>query len=225
MKKKHVIALVVAIVLIIAICLIMIFTDNKSEKKRNSVQNEAVNTGIDWEHVEVTATKFKLQNKTGKDISKIYIRNNRTENFQDEISGEIKNDEEKELTYSNYSPLYSYDMEIHFADGTKKSLNSMLAANEIYEGATLELTDLEETVSAVNHNMGVPEDVTLPEGETEVPAEQTVPENTPETEETNAEETEENAEANSEEATEKMTEEANNVTEEATNAEEIVKEN
>lgn len=156
MKKQHVIMLVVVIVIVIAICLIMIFSGNKSKQGQDNNSNAVeINpeTDIDWENIEVTTIKFKLINSTGKDISKIYMRNNRNENFSEDLTEEIKNKEEKEVEYGNYSPLYSWDMKIVFADGTEKTLNSMLAANILYEGANLELLDLGETVDAVNHNL------------------------------------------------------------------------
>lgn len=156
MKKQHIIMLVVAIVIVIAICLIMIFSGNKSKQGQDNNSNAVEfnpETDIDWENIEVTTIKFKLINSTGKDISKIYMRNNRNENFSEDLTEEIKNKEEKEVEYGNYSPLYSWDMKIVFADGTEKTLNSMLAANILYEGANLELLDLGETVDAVNHNL------------------------------------------------------------------------
>ena len=156
MKKQHVIMLVAAIVIVIVICLIMIFSGNKSKQGQDNNSNAVEfnpETDIDWENIEVTTIKFKLINSTGKDISKIYMRNNRNENFSEDLTEEIKNKEEKEVEYGNYSPLYSWDMKIVFADGTEKTLNSMLAANILYEGANLELLDLGETVDAVNHNL------------------------------------------------------------------------
>ena len=74
----------------------MILSGNKSSKESNSVQNEVVNNVIDWENIEVTTIKFKLKNSTGKDISKIYMRNNLNENFTDDLAEDIKNGEEKE---------------------------------------------------------------------------------------------------------------------------------
>ena len=156
MKKQHIIMLVVAIVIVIAICLIMIFSGNKSKQGQDNNTNVVEfnpETDIDWENIEVTTIKFKLKNSTGKDISKIYMRNNRNENFSEDLTEEIKNEEEKEVEYGNYSPLYSWDMKIVFADETEKTLNSMLAANILYDEATLELLDLGETVDAVNHNL------------------------------------------------------------------------
>ena len=158
MKKQHVIMLVVVIVIVIviAICLIMIFSGNKSKQGQDNNSNAVEfnpETDIDWENIEVTTIKFKLINSTGKDISKIYMRNNRNENFSEDLTEEIKNKEEKEVEYGNYSPLYSWDMKIVFADGTEKKLNSMLAANILYDEVTLELLDLGETVDAVNHNL------------------------------------------------------------------------
>ena len=232
MKKQHVILLIVAIVVIVAICLVMIFTGNKSKQGKEDNQNAVEfnpETDIDWENVEVTTVNFKLKNSTGKDISKIYIRNNRNENFSDDLSEEIKNEEEKDIAYGNYSPLYSWDMKIVFADGTEKTLNSMLAANILYEGATLELLDLGETVDAVNHNLvdvleeqsaenpeANPEEnpETTPEENAEVSIEENTEENTEATTEEVVEETsegqaEENIEETTEETTDEVAEEAN----------------
>ena len=234
MKKQHVIALVVAIVVIILICLIMILSGNKSSKEGNSVQNEVVNNDIDWENIEVTTIKFKLKNSTGKDISKIYMRNNLNENFTDDLAEDIKNGEEKEVEYGNYSPYYSWDMKFIFADGTEKALNSMLAANQLYNEATLELVELGDNIDAVNHDMAtfdaeIPAETTET-AETTEPAQteenteesnpgneeaevENVDETTPSTEESveNEEVSEEteNAEENSEETTEETAEETN----------------
>lgn len=211
MKKQHVIALIIAIVVIISICLIVIFKVNKSgENVENKVENTAnLSSEIDWDNIQVTTATFKFKNSTGKDISKIYIRNNRSENFSDELSGEIKKDEEKEVSYGNYAPYYSWDMKFVFADGTEKTLNSMLAANQLYNGATLELVDLPDTIDAINHEMGTLEEVESPEG---VPAETEEQENPANEEDETAPEettTEETAEGASEETTEeaKTTEE------------------
>ena len=234
MKKQHVIALVVAIVVIILICLIMILSGNKSSKESNSVQNEVVNNVIDWENIEVTTIKFKLKNSTGKDISKIYMRNNLNENFTDDLTEDIKNGEEKEVEYGNYSPYYSWDMKFVFADGTEKTLNSMLAANQLYNEATLELVELGDNIDAVNHDMAtfdaeIPaetaetaettepvqteentEEINPGNEETEV---ENVDETTPTTEETVENEEvsgeTENAEENTEETTEETAEEEN----------------
>ena len=228
MKKQHVIMLIVAIVVIVAICLVMIFTGNKSKQGKEDNKNAVEfnpETDIDWENVEVTTVNFKLKNSTGKDISKVYIRNNRNENFSDDLTEELKNEEEKDIAYGNYSPLYSWDMKIVFADGTEKTLNSMLAANILYEGATLELLDLGETVDAVNHNLvDVLEEQsaenpeanleenseTTPEENAEVSTEENT-EATPEeeVEETSEGQAEENVEETTEETTDEVAEEAN----------------
>ncbi len=205
MKKQHVIMLIVAIVVIVAICLVMIFTGNKSKQGKEDNKNAVEfnpETDIDWENVEVTTVNFKLKNSTGKDISKVYIRNNRNENFSDDLTEELKNEEEKDIAYGNYSPLYSWDMKIVFADGTEKTLNSMLAANILYEGATLELLDLGETVDAVNHNL-----VDVLEEQSAENPEANLEENSETTPEENAEvSTEENTEATPEEVVEETSE-------------------
>ena len=237
MKKQHVIALVVAIVVIILICLIMILSGNKSnqgkEDNKNAVEFNP-ETDIDWENIEVTTIKFKLKNSTGKDISKIYMRNNRNENFTDDLTEDIKNGEEKEVEYGNYSPLYSWDMKFVFADGTEKALNSMLAANQLYNEATLELVELGDNIDAVNHDMAtfdaeIPAE-TAETAETTEPAqtEENTEESNPGNEEAEVESTDEttptteetveneevsgeteNAEENTEETTEETAEEAN----------------
>ena len=197
--------LIVAIVVIVAICLVMIFTGNKSKQGKEDNKNAVEfnpETDIDWENVEVTTVNFKLKNSTGKDISKVYIRNNRNENFSDDLTEELKNEEEKDIAYGNYSPLYSWDMKIVFADGTEKTLNSMLAANILYEGATLELLDLGETVDAVNHNL-----VDVLEEQSAENPEANLEENSETTPEENAEvSTEENTEATPEEVVEETSE-------------------
>ena len=171
---------------------------------------------------------------TGKYISKIYMRNNLNENFTDDLTEDIKNGEEKEVEYGNYSPLYSWDMKFVFADGTEKALNSMLAANQLYNEATLELVELGDNIDAVNHDMAtfdaeIPAE-TAETAETTEPAqtEENTEESNPGNEEAEVESTDEttptteetveneevsgeteNAEENTEETTEETAEEAN----------------
>ena len=128
--KKPIIICVVAVLILIILCAILI--SNSKKNSGTEQQSELIldeNGNIDFSKVQVITIKFKLQNSLGKDIEKIYIRDNTNENFSRELSKEIK-------------------------DGTETTLNSLIAANMLYDGATLELVKLgESNVGVENHEM------------------------------------------------------------------------
>lgn len=208
-NKKAVIGIVCAILLIIIICVISAIAfkpnKNKSENANTFGKNDQgelmyePSDDIDFENVEVYTIKFKLKNTLEKNISKVYIRNNTEENFSTEICGELKAGEEKELEYGNYAPVFVWDLKVVFDDGEEKTLNSLLAANILYEDATLEITPIGDGIQAVNNNMNA-ENVQegtdeVVENTEDVVTEETTEENTEEVTEENTQEeqTEENA--------------------------------
>ena len=153
--KKPIIICVVAVLILIILCAILI--SNSKKNSGTEQQSELIldeNGNIDFSKVQVITIKFKLQNSLGKDIEKIYIRDNTNENFSRELSKEIKDGEIVDLEYGNYSPVFTWDFKIVFKDGTETTLNSLIAANMLYDGATLELVKLgESNVGVENHEM------------------------------------------------------------------------
>ena len=154
-KKIIIIGLVVIVVAIVV--LVGVFLggkkDTKSETTKDTSGEEVVVDSVDYENAEVSTIKFKIKNSTGKEISKIYIRDNSEENFSNELTGSIKAGEEKQVEYGKYSPIFIWDFKISFKDDIEKTLNTQIAANVLYDGATIELTDNEDTVEAINHDM------------------------------------------------------------------------
>ena len=155
MKKKYIVIIVLVIIFVLINTIWSIKKISKIMNKEKDISNNSQES-IDWDNIEADSIKFKIKNSTGNNISKIYIKNNKSEDYLDIVLEEINDEEEKEVTYSNYSQLYSWDMKIVFEDGTEKNLESNLAANELYNGATIEFTDLGSSISAVNPNMGNP---------------------------------------------------------------------
>lgn len=164
MNKKRVILCVIIGVLILGS--IVFFMKRKSIIPSNEQENVGdTNAGevveeFDYDNVEVSTIKFKIKNSTKKDIDKIYIRDNTEENFANELVGVIKDGEEKQVEYGKYASIYLWDFKVAFKDGMEKTLNTQIAANVLYDGATIELVDSEDTVEAINHDMKPVEEIT-----------------------------------------------------------------
>lgn len=164
-NKKRIINIICVVIALVVICLVIVLAIGFSKKGKSKVPEDfgvdsegnkmyEISKDIDYENAEVSTIKFKLKNNLEKDINKIYIRDNTDENFSREICDELKAGEEKELEYGNYSPVFIWDLKIVTKDGEEKTLNSLLAANILYDGAILELNKSgEDNIEAINPNM------------------------------------------------------------------------
>ena len=147
------------VVLIVIICIVLIVNGRKNKKVVEGQGSETASgqiSSINYDNVQVSTVKFKLKNSLSKNISKIYIRDNTNTNFSKELSQAIKDGEEVEVSYGNYNPVFVWDFKIIFEDGTETTLNSLIAANVLYDGAALELVGLgenAENVGVINHDM------------------------------------------------------------------------
>lgn len=225
MNKKGIIICAVIVAIIIIVCIIVLVAKKGKEKKVYGFEDgmAEISTDIDYNNIGYSTIRFVIKNSTSKDIKKIYIRDTLTENFSNDLCGEIKKGEEIDVEYGNYSAVLIWDIKVVFDDGTEKTLNSLLAANVLYDGATLELSEIGDNVEAINHDMvtfdengniidgndNVETDTTETEGQEEV-----VEDEVEEIDETNT--TEEVNETNTavEEVTNETVEENNNEVEE-----------
>lgn len=180
MKKVLPIVICAVVVLVLVlVCVLIAVNSKKSTPEEISTELPLDENGnIDFSNIRVTTIKFRIKNSLGKDIERIYIRDNTNENFSRELSGEIKDGEEVDVEYGNYAAQFIWDFKVVFKDGTDKTLNSMLAANVLYDGASIELVQLGDNIDVVNHDMITFDDLITEDGSEaeETPVEETVAE-------------------------------------------------
>ena len=155
MNSKKVIIGTIVIILIVILCAIVWVINNKAvdnNKQKNETKVKSVMDQSAYEDAKKSAISFKIKNLTGKEIQKIYIKNNTEDDFSVELVSSVKDGKEVEVKCNDYSSLYIWDFKIIFEDNTVKTLSNQIAANIIYDGAVLELVDLEDTVNVINRN-------------------------------------------------------------------------
>ena len=181
MKNKKGIIIAICCIMIIAliICVILTFAQKKpsssEEKNTNDFGIDASGNkmyeeseDIDYENAEIKTIKFTLKNMTDKKITQIYLRDNTEERFMREICSELESGKEAEIEYEKYSPVFIWDLKVVYSDGEEKTLNSLLAANILYDGAILELSDVGENIEVTNKDMVSAENADNPEEEQNV---------------------------------------------------------